>query len=105
MAGVLTLFGLIGACVDYSYHWQYGNAVREVVPIPVALVEVSCIGMKGYVGSVRSSMMMRIIAVRWFVLEPELVERREKIEEIEREWEALGENIYTDDLEEHTEEM
>lgn len=61
MAFVFLLFAGVGAAVDYSYTWQYGNAVRENIPLAVALVEPTTAGMKGFIDNVRDVMLVRII--------------------------------------------
>jgi hypothetical protein len=85
MTVVLTLFGLIYVAIDYSWSWQYGNRVRESIPITVAVVEVSVAGMKGYISSVRDTMQVKVIATRAFVIEPDLMQRRETISQMEYE--------------------
>ena len=60
----------------YAFFWQIGNRVRDYLPSYVNIVELSTVGMKGYVQSLRAHLDTHVMAVRAFHLSPSELDTR-----------------------------
>lgn len=83
ICGVFVIIALYVWLIDYAFYWQFGNRVRESMPFPVAIVEVTAFAMRGYVNVVRRNLDLRVIALRGFNIKPSEIKRREAVWMIE----------------------
>ena len=51
---LLFLFYCVIQCIIRSFHWQFGNTPREFIPLYSAVIEMSVVDMKGFLGRERA---------------------------------------------------
>lgn len=78
------LYNFITQCIRMSFHWQFGNNVRGLMPLYVAVVEVSVQDMKGWMFEIRRHLETTILALQTYQLPADHVRRRGLVDTMEK---------------------
>ena len=70
---IFLLFTWMCTNVYRSFFWQYGNQVRDVMPVYVAIVEMASLDMKGYNWDVRRHLWNDQMVLQAYHLQPYLI--------------------------------